>query len=70
VVRLLILSIYVELCQNLGLDWQEIAYQEPETKPAQDYSSFSARLAITRFISQRSWGFLDNIELIRRWFAK
>lgn len=33
---------FVELCEKLDLDWQEIAYREPETKPPQDYSPFSA----------------------------
>lgn len=36
---------FVELCEKLNLDWQEIAYREPETqpdKPAQDYPTFSA----------------------------
>lgn len=36
---------FVELSEKLGLNWQEIAYREPETqpdKPAQDYPPFSA----------------------------
>jgi hypothetical protein len=41
---------FVEICEKLELNWQEIAYREPETQPAQnnstrtveDYSPFSA----------------------------